>query len=687
MVLRDVSFVPGLYKIFDEILVNASDNKVRDKTMSALDVEVDAEKGWVRVWNNGAGVPVEMHKTEKVYVPELIFGHLLTSSNYDDAEKKVTGGRNGYGAKLANIFSTEFVVETADGKRGRSYKQVFKKNMSVIGAPEIKPIVKKTKKKKKSDEFSDSEDDDGDLLSGSDWTRVSFKPDLAKFGMEKLEDDVVDLMRKRTYDIAGVLGRGCSVSFNGQRVPVRSFSEYVRLYLPSPDTPKASIKVGDRWEVVVAPSDGQFSQVSFVNGICTTKGGTHVNLVVDQIAKALSETLVKKNKGCQVRFGGVGFFFFSSERERKSEKEKKKNRGKKKLTFFSLSLFSLFPPPSSGQALHGQGLPLRVRQRHDREPCLRLPDERNPHPPPELLWLEMRLAGEVYEAGRRRGSRRARAVVRDLQAGPRFEKNRRRQEGEDCGLTETDGRQRRRGQALGGLHLDPDGGRLCQVAGGGRAFGGRPRQVWRVPAARQAAQRQGRVGRGGRRQRRDPEHQADSGLAARQGLRERQGVAVRPPDDHDGPGPRREPHQGELLGSFFFFLRKKKKKKRAHRKEKNFKITTGPDHELLPPLLPLAAQGPGLPARVHHADREGDQGDEGEIVFCLFFLFLEVEVDEKKTSKTHSSLSSFFLYFSFFFKQEFSFYTLPEYEAWREERGGAPGWKVKYYKGERKRKN
>ena len=174
--------------------------------------------------------------------------------------------------------------------------------MSVIGTPEIKPIVKKPKKKKKkSDEFSDSEEeDDGDLLSGSDWTRVSFKPDLAKFGMEKLEDDVVDLMRKRTFDIAGVLGRGCQVSFNGQRVPVRSFGEYVKLYLPSADTPKASIKVGDRWEIVVAPSDGQFQQVSFVNGICTTKGGTHVNLVVDQIAKALSETLVKKNKGCQV---------------------------------------------------------------------------------------------------------------------------------------------------------------------------------------------------------------------------------------------------------------------------------------------------------------------------------------------------------------------------------------------------
>ena len=53
-----------------------------------------------------------MHEKEVVYVPEMIFGMLLTSSNYNDLEKKVTGGRNGYGAKLANIFSTEFTVET-----------------------------------------------------------------------------------------------------------------------------------------------------------------------------------------------------------------------------------------------------------------------------------------------------------------------------------------------------------------------------------------------------------------------------------------------------------------------------------------------------------------------------------------------------------------------------------------------
>jgi len=52
------------------------------------------------VLNNGKGIPIEIHKEHGVYVPELIFGHMMTSSNYDESEKKTTGGRNGYGAKL-----------------------------------------------------------------------------------------------------------------------------------------------------------------------------------------------------------------------------------------------------------------------------------------------------------------------------------------------------------------------------------------------------------------------------------------------------------------------------------------------------------------------------------------------------------------------------------------------------------
>ena len=93
--------------------------------MDTIKVTIDTANNTISIYNNGQGIPVEVHKKENVYVPELIFGHLLTSSNYDDDEKKVTGGRNGYGAKLCNIFSTEFTVETNNRQSGKAFTQVI----------------------------------------------------------------------------------------------------------------------------------------------------------------------------------------------------------------------------------------------------------------------------------------------------------------------------------------------------------------------------------------------------------------------------------------------------------------------------------------------------------------------------------------------------------------------------------
>ena len=127
MELKNISYVPALYKIFDEILVNAADHMSRDKKADTIKVTIDPDTFAISVWNNGSGLPVQIHKKEKIYIPELVFGNLLTSDNYDDSEKKTTGGRNGYGAKLANIFSTKFIIETADTKSKKKYKQVEKK--------------------------------------------------------------------------------------------------------------------------------------------------------------------------------------------------------------------------------------------------------------------------------------------------------------------------------------------------------------------------------------------------------------------------------------------------------------------------------------------------------------------------------------------------------------------------------
>uniref|UniRef100_A0AAQ4QTZ6 DNA topoisomerase 2 n=1 Tax=Gasterosteus aculeatus aculeatus TaxID=481459 RepID=A0AAQ4QTZ6_GASAC len=274
---REITYVPGLYKIFDEILVNAADNKQRDKNMNAIKITIDPESNTISIWNNGKGIPVVEHKDEKMYVPALIFGHLLTSSNYDDDEKKVTGGRNGYGAKLCNIFSTKFTVETACKEYRHSFKQTWQNNMSKTSEPKIK------------------------FFDGDDFTCVTFQPDLSKFQMEKLDKDTVALLTRRAYDVAGSC-RGVKVTLNGKKLPVTGFRSYVDLYVKDKlDEMGVVLKVvnetvNDRWEVCLTLSEKGFQQIGFVNSIATTKGGRHVDYVVDQIVAKLIEVVKKKNK-------------------------------------------------------------------------------------------------------------------------------------------------------------------------------------------------------------------------------------------------------------------------------------------------------------------------------------------------------------------------------------------------------
>ncbi|XP_072431341.1 DNA topoisomerase 2-beta isoform X2 [Chiloscyllium punctatum] len=277
MNLRDITYVPGLYKIFDEILVNAADNKQRDKNMTCIKISIDADSNIISIWNNGKGIPVVEHKVEKVFVPALIFGQLLTSSNYDDDEKKVTGGRNGYGAKLCNIFSTKFTVETACKEYKNSFKQTWTNNMNKSSDAKIK------------------------YFDGDDYTCITFQPDLSKFKMEKLDKDIVALMTRRAYDVAGSC-RGVKVMLNGKKLPINGFRSYVDLYVKDKlDETGVALKVvhetvNDRWEVCLTMSEKGFQQISFVNSIATTKGGRHADYVVDQIVSKLIEVVKKKNK-------------------------------------------------------------------------------------------------------------------------------------------------------------------------------------------------------------------------------------------------------------------------------------------------------------------------------------------------------------------------------------------------------
>ena len=138
IVTKKITFSPGFFKIFDEILVNARDAAENDSSCDTIKIEFNQEEGYISVHNNGdKGIPVEEHPEHKVLVPSMIFGELLTSSNYDDNKKKTTGGRNGIGAKACNIFSTEFEVEIGDSHRNKKFKQSCTENMSVAGKPKV----------------------------------------------------------------------------------------------------------------------------------------------------------------------------------------------------------------------------------------------------------------------------------------------------------------------------------------------------------------------------------------------------------------------------------------------------------------------------------------------------------------------------------------------------------------------
>lgn len=286
IVERDITYTPGLYKIFDEIVVNAADNKQRDPNMDKMEITVDPETNTVSVLNNGSGIPIVMHKEHKCYVPTLIFGHLLTGSNFDDNEKKTTGGRNGYGAKLANVFSTQFIVECAHVESGLHFRQVFRNNMSVAEEPTVQTLTKAQEKK-------------------GDFVKITFSPDLTKFKMTHLDQDTVGLFSKRAYDIAGAMsnsqGKKLTVSLNGKSLSsIKNFKDYLAVF-EGVEKPVAYEK-NERWEVGVGPSPDQTpKQISFVNSICTSKGGQHVSYIADQVANHLQKVLKKKNKGTEFK--------------------------------------------------------------------------------------------------------------------------------------------------------------------------------------------------------------------------------------------------------------------------------------------------------------------------------------------------------------------------------------------------
>jgi DNA topoisomerase II len=281
IVNKEIAWVPGFYKCFDEALVNARDHVVRMEQNSSEDkqlvknIQVTISQDQITLMNDGDGIDIEKHPDHNIWIPELVFGHLRTSTNYDKEEKKIVGGKNGFGFKLVLIYSQWGEIETVDHRRGLKYIQRFENNLTKI----CPPTITKCKGKKP-------------------YTKVTYMPDYERFGIKQMTDDITKHLTKRVHDIAGVTNPMVKVTLNSKQIPIKNFQQYIDMYIgSSSDTKRLYHKENDRWEVAICLTPFQeFTQVSFVNGINTKKGGKHVDYVLNMIIKKVVALIEKKKK-------------------------------------------------------------------------------------------------------------------------------------------------------------------------------------------------------------------------------------------------------------------------------------------------------------------------------------------------------------------------------------------------------
>ncbi len=262
---ESVTYNPAFLKIFDEIVSNSVDEHRRNPhKLNQLNVLVNPGKGAILVKDNG-GIIVDKHPEHDEWIPELIFSNLKAGSNFDDSEERLVAGTNGVGSTLTNIFSRVFRVKTSDGKK--QFSQKFVDNMTDREEPEV--VKAKSRK---------------------GFTEIAFMPDFERFEMETIDEDHMMMLQKRVIDLAACNPK-LKVTFNNEDHTFKSFEEYCKLY--SEDVIYVE---GSRWKIGVAPSNGSMQQVSFVNSVETSDGGTHVDYIANQIVTHLRALIKKKHK-------------------------------------------------------------------------------------------------------------------------------------------------------------------------------------------------------------------------------------------------------------------------------------------------------------------------------------------------------------------------------------------------------
>ena len=290
IVSKEDLFCDGVLRLFIELLSNSMDNYFRSKEsetpMTRLDVFFDEQTNKIEIKNDGNQISHEKHEETNIYIPELIFGHLLSSSNYQDDMSRYTSGRNGLGGKLTNVFSSEFQIECYDSSMKILYKQKWVDNMRRVSKPKI---IEKNKKE-------------------NHYTKVSYKIDFTKFKDEennymdentKYTESTIASIKKYLVD-ASMLMHGLPVYFNKEKMQIKNgcLLQYGRLYrcLDLEENFKKNEYLQGKFEssktsveYCIVPYNKCTESISFVNGIITKEGGIHDELLYTKIYQVLNE--------------------------------------------------------------------------------------------------------------------------------------------------------------------------------------------------------------------------------------------------------------------------------------------------------------------------------------------------------------------------------------------------------------
>ena len=282
---KNIEYSPAILRIFVEPLSNAIDNFTRSlnsKTPSTqIKVNINKETGETTIWNDGNIIPIEENTVEKCYNHTLIFGQLLTSSNYDDEEERLVSGRNGAGIKLCSIFSSFFSVKGLDPENKKTFYQEWTQNMKLT----LPPVIEKTKLKK-------------------GYTEVSWIPDFKQFGISGYTQDIIDLYCRYVVDASMLTG--INVYFNDVLIPVKNLKDYSKLYFNEDSKDLLYINNPESQVVIIPSISYQF--ISFVNGVYTSLGGTHIDAWTEAAFRPIVQKLTKP-KGCTYTIGDVKKFF------------------------------------------------------------------------------------------------------------------------------------------------------------------------------------------------------------------------------------------------------------------------------------------------------------------------------------------------------------------------------------------